>query len=186
MNRVKTRLRLRQHQPYGSILARVPLLHTKRLVHRRMHTSSGRTAQILTIPQCLLKWIEIKQETAPMVDDTLKCPQCSTPYLIVSYNPPALRFLDRLTYFTNRMARVGAIISVSSIVIVAGTTVIAMSTVYAAYAVEQFAGPDAFMLLYGEDMSKWSMWAWVELPLIPVAVSLPLRAHFSHTVNDFA
>ena len=120
-----------------------------------------------------------------MVDETLKCPQCSTPYLIVSYNPPALRFLDRLTYFTSRVARVGAIISVSSIVIVAGTTVIAMSTVYAAYAVEQFAGRDAFMLLYGEDITKWSTWAWVELPLIPVAVSLPSRI-FSYTVDDFA
>ena len=121
-----------------------------------------------------------------MADDTLKCPQCSTPYLIVSYNPPALRFLDRLTYLTSRVARVGAIISVSSVVIVAGTTVFAMLTVYAAYAVEQFAGRDVFMLLYGDDITKWSIWAWMELPLIPVAVSLPSRTYFSHTVDDFA
>ena len=147
---------------------------------RRMYTSSGQMMQILTSLQCLLKWIEIKQESAQMAEDTLKCPQCGTPYLIVSYNPPALRLMDRLVYFTSRVARVGAIISVSSIVIVAGTTVIAMSTVYAAYAVEQFAGRDVFMLLYGDDITKWSIWAWMELPLIPVAVSLPSRPDFSH------
>jgi hypothetical protein len=111
-----------------------------------------------------------------MAEDTLKCPQCGAPYLIVSHIPPALRFLDRLTYLTSRVARIGAIISVSSIVIVAGTTVITMSTVYAAYAVEQFAGRDAFMLLYGDDITKWSIWAWMELPLIPVAVSLVCTA----------
>ena len=45
MNRVKIRLRQRQRQRqhYGSTLARVHLLHTRRLVHRRMHTSGGPT-----------------------------------------------------------------------------------------------------------------------------------------------
>lgn len=120
-----------------------------------------------------------------MADDTLKCPQCGTPYLIVSYNPLALRFLDRLVYLTSRVARIGAIISVSSVVIVAGTTVLAMSTVYAAYAVEQFAGRDVYMLLYGDDITKWSIWAWMELPLIPVAVSSLSRAYLSHTIDGF-
>jgi len=118
-----------------------------------------------------------------MAEDTLKCPQCGTPYLIVSYNPPALQLLDRLTYLTSRVARVGAIISISSIVIVAGTTVIAMSTVYAAYAVEQFAGRDVFMLLYGDDITKWSIWAWMELPLIPVAVSLPSCSYLNQKLT---
>lgn len=180
MDRVKTLL----CQAYGSTLARVHLLHIKRSVYSmpsRPRQAAKRCALTWTILQCLLKWIETKQETAAMAEDTLKCPQCGTPYLIVSYNPPALQLLDRLTHFTSRVARIGAIISISSIVIVAGTTVIAMSTVYAAYAVEQFAGRDVFMLLYGDDITKWSLWAWMELPMIPVAVSIPY-VHISTTL----
>lgn len=183
------RVRIHRRQVYGSTLARAHLLHTKRSVHSTPHVHvkpSGQTVQILIFLKCLLKWIETKQETAAMAEDTLKCPQCGTPYLVVSYNPPALQLLDRLTYLTSRVARVGAIISVSSVVIVAGTTVFAMSTVYAAYAVEQFAGRDVFLLLYGEDISNWSIWAWMELPLIPVAVSLPSRSYLNHTTNNLA
>lgn len=98
------------------------------------------------------------------VSGPIKCPQCSTEYTIVSYQPPMLRAFDRINV---RLILLSTGVLVGGLVVGAVGSIIMCSCAYGSLAAEAFYGPQAYQLLYGDDPTKWDIWTWFELTSIP-------------------
>ncbi|KAG9000234.1 hypothetical protein FRB93_012774 [Tulasnella sp. JGI-2019a] len=114
---------------------------------------------------CLLTWIRL-QEPSPSKPDALKCPQCKTPFDIKAREPRILKVLEMLNNGVTRTARWSALIVVSG-------SVLGLSALYGSFAVRCFLGDKmADVVLGGRYPRQWRLNAWLNLPLIPYALTL--------------
>jgi hypothetical protein len=95
---------------------------------------------------------------------TIKCPQCSTEYTIVSYQPPLLRLFDAVHA---RIVLFGAALAVGGAVTFTGSAIFLAAAGYGAAASTAFLGEKNFRLIYGPDPSKWSAFDFIEWMFVP-------------------
>ncbi|KAI6143441.1 hypothetical protein BKA82DRAFT_4186023 [Pisolithus tinctorius] len=108
---------------------------------------------------CLLQWIQSSQQTRSRAPNALKCPQCSSPYVLESNNPIILRLLDAAN---KGLSAIGKIVTVASMYI--------LCTTYGAYALREFLGPEMFDILLSDDPARWPWHSFINLPLIPLSL----------------
>lgn len=94
----------------------------------------------------------------------IKCPQCGTQYILISYQPQILRIFDRIH---SRAWLLGAAGAISGLVLSTAGVVLAVGGIYGAYAFESFVGKQAFDLVFPNDLTQWSPWAVFDLITIP-------------------
>ncbi|KAI9179435.1 hypothetical protein H9P43_004757 [Blastocladiella emersonii ATCC 22665] len=103
---------------------------------------------------CLLKFITSKDQDHP------RCPQCQTPYRILSPANTALYFMYKVDNMLS--ASVPYVLFTG-----AGLAGLFLSTTYGVYALLTVAGPDAEEWLSNPE---WGWRVWAGLPLIPVVL----------------
>lgn len=108
--------------------------------------------------------MKAQEETADRPAGPIKCPQCGTEYIIISYQPRILRVFDRIH---GRLWLLGAAAAIGGIVFTASGVMLAVGGIYGSYAFRAFVGEQTFQLVFGEDPARWPAWAIFDLIAIP-------------------
>jgi hypothetical protein len=108
--------------------------------------------------------MKTQEETADRPSGPIKCPQCATEYIIISYQPRILRLFDRMH---GRLVLFGTAAAIGGIVITTAGAVLAVGGIYGSYAFRTFVGEQTFQLAFGDDPTRWPAWAIIDLISIP-------------------
>lgn len=108
--------------------------------------------------------MKTQEETANRPSGPIKCPQCGTEYIVISYQPKILRVFDRLH---GRLWLLGTVAAVTGITLTAAGVVLAVGGLYGTYAFQAFVGEQTFQLAFGDDPANWPAWAVFDLITIP-------------------
>ncbi|KAI6002259.1 hypothetical protein F5J12DRAFT_842004 [Pisolithus orientalis] len=119
---------------------------------------------------CLLQWIQSSQQTRSRAPNALKCPQCSSPYVLESNNPIILRLLDAANKGLSAIGKIVTVASFTVVVVSIGTGMYILCTTYGAYALREFLGPEMFDILLSDDPARWPWHSFINLPLIPLSL----------------
>ncbi|KAJ3365601.1 hypothetical protein GGF32_008734 [Allomyces javanicus] len=123
--------------------------------HRWVKPCKCRGSLGFTHESCLLRFISSKGDTEPPC-----CPQCQTPYRLISPAPASLVWLRRAD------ALIGKAVPYA-IMLGAGLSAIFVSTTYGVYVLMAMGGDEADKWLADPE---WGWRVWAGLPLIPVGL----------------
>ncbi|PWZ01509.1 hypothetical protein BCV70DRAFT_158291 [Testicularia cyperi] len=121
---------------------------------------------------CLLQWIEQSRVNHPL-QDTVSCPQCKAPYILVENKPVLLRWLESADRVVTRLLPIGSAVAV-------GGTFLIASTAYGCVAIRLAMGKDAAKRALA---SPWPWHYWVDIPLIPFALIAAKLRFFDSPVS---
>ncbi|KIM26508.1 hypothetical protein M408DRAFT_330488 [Serendipita vermifera MAFF 305830] len=113
---------------------------------------------------CLLQWMTAQETTANRPYGAIKCPQCSTEYTIVSYQPPLLRVFDAIHA---RVVILGAGVAIGGTALLVGGMLFSAASAYGAVAFAQFIGEKNFNIVYGDQLDRWTAWSFIDWAFIP-------------------
>ncbi|KAH7911263.1 hypothetical protein BJ138DRAFT_1085948 [Hygrophoropsis aurantiaca] len=121
---------------------------------------------------CLLQWIQSSQQNRSRAANALKCPQCGTAYVLDSKNPLLLRLMNAGNKALSTMGKFVTMFGLTFVVFSLGTGMYLISTAYGAYALREFVGKEMFDILLTDDPSNWPWHSFINLPLIPLALTV--------------
>ncbi|KAN0065361.1 hypothetical protein ACQY0O_001197 [Thecaphora frezii] len=108
---------------------------------------------------CLLAWIEQSRINHP-TEDTVACPQCKAPYILVESRPLLLRLFERLDKVALQLVPVGC----SAVM---GGSILVACSAYGCAALRLVLGRQAAQRVLA---SPWPWHYWFDIPLIPFAL----------------
>lgn len=108
---------------------------------------------------CLLRWIDQSKRNHPL-QDTVTCPQCKAPYVLINNKTPLLKVLEFFDKLLTRIEPIGAIS------VIGGSLLVAF-TAYGCVAIRMVLGKDAARRALA---SPWPWHYWIDIPLIPFAL----------------
>ncbi|EPQ30921.1 uncharacterized protein PFL1_01819 [Pseudozyma flocculosa PF-1] len=108
---------------------------------------------------CLLAWIDQSRINHP-TQDTVTCPQCKAPYILIDPKPVALRLLEQIDKLVAKAVPLGC-------VSVLGGSVLIACTAYGCVALRLVLGRDASQRLLAPP---WPWHFWFDIPAIPFAL----------------
>jgi hypothetical protein len=108
--------------------------------------------------------MKIQEETAVRPAGPIKCPQCGTEYIIISYQPRILRLFDRIH---GRLWLLGSAAAIGGIVLTTAGVILVIGGAYGSYAFQAFVGEQTFRLVFADDLTRWPVWAIFDLITIP-------------------